>query len=93
MRLLESQRNFPVHDADETEFEIARSFDYPNPVHLNMFVVVSFLLNTNLSSRLAVIVLEDRGVDKNTFIDLQEEAKAFIYLSNHPLEAFSHFLT
>jgi RNA-dependent RNA polymerase len=43
MRLRESQCKFPVHDVDEAEFEIARSFDYPNPVHLNRFVVVSFL--------------------------------------------------
>ena len=41
MRLRESQRKFPVHDVDEAEFEIARSFDYPNPVHLNRFVVVT----------------------------------------------------
>jgi RNA-dependent RNA polymerase len=43
MRLRESQRKFPVHDIEWAEFEIARSFDYPNPVHLNRFVVVSFL--------------------------------------------------
>ena len=43
MRLRESQRKFPVHDVEEAEFEIARSFDYPNPVHLNRFVVVSSL--------------------------------------------------
>ena len=41
MRLRESQRKFPVHDVEEAEFEIARSFDYPNPVHLNRFVVFS----------------------------------------------------
>jgi RNA-dependent RNA polymerase len=43
LRLRESQRKFPVHDVEEAEFEIARSFDYPNPVHLNRFVVVSVL--------------------------------------------------
>ena len=43
MRLRESQRKFPVHDVEEAEFEIARSFDYPNPVHLNRFVVMSSL--------------------------------------------------
>ena len=48
MRLRESQRKFRVHDVDEAEFEIARSFDYPNPVHLNRFVVVPFLVNTNM---------------------------------------------
>ena len=44
MRLRESQRKFPVHDVDEAEFEIAKSFDYPNPVHLNRSVVMPFLV-------------------------------------------------
>jgi RNA-dependent RNA polymerase len=38
MRLRDSQHKFPVHDVEEAEFEIARSFDYPNPVHFNRFV-------------------------------------------------------
>jgi RNA-dependent RNA polymerase len=92
MRLRESQRKFPVHDVDEAEFEIARSFDYPNPVHLNRFVVVSLLVNTNLFSRPAVMALEDRGVNKKIFIDLQEQAKASIYLSSDSLEEFSLLL-
>ena len=40
MRLRESQRKFPVHDVEEAEIEVARFFDYPNPVHLNRFVSV-----------------------------------------------------
>jgi RNA-dependent RNA polymerase len=92
MRLRKSQRKFPVHGVDEADFEIARSFDYPNPVHLNRFVVVSFLVNTNMFSRPAVMALEDRGVDKKIFIDLQEEAKASIYLSSDSLENFSRLL-
>jgi RNA-dependent RNA polymerase len=47
MRLRQSQRKFPVHDVDEAEFEVAGSFNYPNPVHLNRFVVMSFLIKTN----------------------------------------------
>ena len=40
MRLRDSQCKFPAHSDDEVEaeFEIARAFDYPNPVHLNRFV-------------------------------------------------------
>ena len=34
MRLWESQRKFPVHDVEEAEFEIARSFDYPTTTPL-----------------------------------------------------------
>jgi RNA-dependent RNA polymerase len=43
MRLRKSQRKFSVHDFEEAEFEITRSFDCPNPVHLNRFVVASSL--------------------------------------------------
>jgi RNA-dependent RNA polymerase len=43
MRLRESQRKFPVHNVEEAEFEVATSFDYPNPVHLNRFVSLSLL--------------------------------------------------
>jgi RNA-dependent RNA polymerase len=41
MRLRGSQRKFPVHNVEQAEFEIARSFDYPNPVHLNRLVLLS----------------------------------------------------
>ena len=97
MRLRESQRKFPVHDVEEAEFEIARSFDYPNPVHLNRLVVASSLPKHQLTStrffRPAVMALEDRGVDKKTFIALQEKAKASIYQSSDSLEDFSGQLT
>jgi RNA-dependent RNA polymerase len=43
MRLRSSQRKFPVQSVEEAEFEIARSFDYPNPAHLNRLGIVSFL--------------------------------------------------
>jgi RNA-dependent RNA polymerase len=38
------------------------------------------------------MALEDRGVEKQTFIDLQEKAKAEIYLSGDSLEGFSKLL-
>jgi RNA-dependent RNA polymerase len=40
--LRKSQRKFLVHDK-QAEFEIARTFDYPNPVHLNRFVLLYLL--------------------------------------------------
>ena len=40
--LRKSQRKFLVHDK-QAEFEIARTFDYPNPVHLNRFVFLYLL--------------------------------------------------
>jgi RNA-dependent RNA polymerase len=52
MRLRESQCKFPVPDVEEAEIEIANSFDYPNPVHLNRFVFVPFLVTTNLYATL-----------------------------------------
>lgn len=38
------------------------------------------------------MALEDRAVEKDTFIKLQEEAKASIYLSSDSLELFSNLL-
>jgi RNA-dependent RNA polymerase len=38
MRLRPSQCKFPTHDVEEAGFEIARSFDFPTPTHLNRFV-------------------------------------------------------
>jgi len=43
MRLRDSQHKFPVHNVEAAEFEIARAFDYPNPVHLNRFVALYLL--------------------------------------------------
>src|SRR5258707_13328173 len=39
------------------------------------------------------MALEDLGVDKETFLKLQEDAKAKIYLSSDSLEQFSHLLS
>ena len=39
MRLRKSQRKFLVRKNAEAEFEIACSFEYPNPAHLNRFVI------------------------------------------------------
>ncbi|KAI0306233.1 RNA dependent RNA polymerase-domain-containing protein [Multifurca ochricompacta] len=77
MRLRKSQQKFPVHNVTEAGFEIARSFDYPNPVHLN---------------RPAIMALEDRGVKAEAFLDLQDKAKADIYLSSNSLEDFKVLL-
>lgn len=73
MRLRKSQRKFLVRKNSEAELEIANSFDHPNPVHLN---------------RPAVMALEDLGVKQKAFVDLQEEAKARIYLAGGSLPVF-----
>ena len=41
MRLRGSQRKFLVNNIEEAELDVARFFDYPNPVFLNRFVDVS----------------------------------------------------
>ena len=95
MRLRESQRKFPVHDDEHAEFEIARSFDYPNPVHLNRCVVLSPLSTYSFMThffRPAVMALEDLGVHKQAFIDLQEAAKRRIYLAGDSLPMFAGLL-
>ncbi|KAI0045365.1 RdRP-domain-containing protein [Auriscalpium vulgare] len=77
MRLRPSQRKFRVPDVEEAEIEIARSFDYPNAVHFN---------------RPVIMALEDRGVPKEAFLDLQEEAKASVYLARTSLQKFGVLL-
>jgi RNA-dependent RNA polymerase len=91
MRLRGSQRKFPVHNVEEAEFEIARSFDYPNPVHLNRLVLVSPLRTgqgTARVSRPAVMALDNRGVKIQSFLDLQEKEKASIHFSRDSVEEF-----
>ncbi|KAH8995451.1 RdRP-domain-containing protein [Lactarius akahatsu] len=73
MRLRDSQHKFPVHSVEEAEFEIARAFNYPNPAYLN---------------RPMVMALEDRGVEKEAFVDLLDNAKAKIHLSSKSLKMF-----
>jgi len=96
MRLRESQCKFPVHDDDKpAEFEIARSFDYPNPVHLNRCVALYPLENHSFITRFsrpAVMALEDLGVRKEAFMDLQEAAKRRIYLAGDSLPMFAGLL-
>ncbi|KAI0318922.1 RdRP-domain-containing protein [Amylostereum chailletii] len=71
MRLRPSQRKFIGHHSGTAYLEIARSFEYPNPVYLNKPVVT---------------VLEDRGVKKETFMELQELAKKNVFTAQDSLE-------
>ncbi|OCH86893.1 RdRP-domain-containing protein [Obba rivulosa] len=64
MRLRPSMNKFTSRDEAEAKIEIARSFDYPGTCYLN---------------RPLVTVLEDRGVEKEAFLKLQERTKAEIY--------------
>jgi RNA-dependent RNA polymerase len=94
MSLRESQRKFPVHNVAEAEFEIARSFDYPNPVHLNRSVayISMCMFIHRSSSRPAVMALEDLGVKKEAFMDLQGATKRTIYLASDSTKIFADLL-
>jgi hypothetical protein len=50
--LRRSQRKFPVHDDEVAEFEIVKSFDHPEPAHLNRSVAAVTLMFLCLSDRL-----------------------------------------
>lgn len=52
LRLRRSQRKFPVHDDEVAEFEIVKSFDHPEPAHLNRSVMVVILMFLCLSDGL-----------------------------------------
>ncbi|KAI0029218.1 RdRP-domain-containing protein [Vararia minispora EC-137] len=77
MRLRPSQRKFGTQPVAEANLEIAKAFDYPYPVHLN---------------RPIVMALEDRGVSKETFIELQELAKKRVYTAQDSLSDFLLFV-
>jgi RNA-dependent RNA polymerase len=94
MRLRGSQCKFLTLNNEAVEFEIARAFDYPNPAHLNKFVALYFqVCSTHTEApRPVVMALEDRGVEKSTFTNLLENAKAKTYLSSNSLENFAERL-
>ncbi|VDB83377.1 unnamed protein product [Peniophora sp. CBMAI 1063] len=77
MRLRPSQRKFESHMVESAGIEIARAFDYPNRVHLN---------------RPVIMVLEDRGVDKEQFIELQEDAKRDVLTAEDSIGNFAKHL-
>ncbi|KAI9446032.1 RdRP-domain-containing protein [Lactarius indigo] len=79
MRLRKSQRKFPVRNVSEAEFEIALSFDYPNPVHLNRSVI--FVSSAHM------LTLEAAQLSRPA-----EEAKARIYLARDSLKVFASLL-
>lgn len=97
MRLRGSQCKFPVHNEEDAEFEIAGSFESPILAHLNRFVFTSHQFDAapDPLARLArpiIMVLEDRGIRKESFIDLQEDAKAKIFLAEDSLTKFRNLL-
>ncbi|KAA1469185.1 RdRP-domain-containing protein [Dentipellis sp. KUC8613] len=77
MRLRPSMRKFRSHDVESAEIEIARAFERPNRSYLN---------------RPLVTVLEDRGAEIKTFMDLQEKAKEAIYTAGDTLLNFRKLL-
>ncbi|PCH37887.1 hypothetical protein WOLCODRAFT_65369 [Wolfiporia cocos MD-104 SS10] len=79
MRLRPSMNKFKAHEKDEADakIEIARAFDRPGMTYLN---------------RPLVMVLEDRGVAKQTFINLQEQAKTTIHTSSDSMDNLNQLL-
>ncbi|GJE87096.1 RdRP-domain-containing protein [Phanerochaete sordida] len=67
MRLRPSMNKFEGPAEDTATIEIARAFERPNTCYLN---------------RPLIMVLEDRGVSKQAFLDLQEAAVAAIHMSS-----------
>ncbi|KAH9930752.1 RdRP-domain-containing protein [Fomitopsis serialis] len=73
MRLRPSMNKFKALDEENGEVEIARAFDRPGTSYLN---------------RPLIMLLEDRGVDKQIFITLQERAKMEIHTASDSMERF-----
>ncbi|KZT06990.1 RdRP-domain-containing protein [Laetiporus sulphureus 93-53] len=77
MRLRPSMNKFKAHNEDLAEIEIARAFERPGKCYLN---------------RPLVMILEDRGVDKKTFLKLQETAKTAVYTATDSIANAIDFL-
>lgn len=96
MRLRPSMNKFKALDEEIGEIEIARAFDRPGVSYLNRCVSQS--LNTTICNaqlyvhRPLVMIMEDRGVDKNAFIELQERTKTDIHTASDSMELFYRLL-
>jgi RNA-dependent RNA polymerase len=89
MRLRASQRKFPVHNVEVAELEIVRSFNNPDWAHLSRFVinVAAILLCPFIYLfRSTIMTLEDLGVKKDTFVDLQDSIKACVCSATNSLD-------
>ncbi|KAA1469188.1 RdRP-domain-containing protein [Dentipellis sp. KUC8613] len=73
MRLRPSMKKFMDLGVSKARIEIARSFEYPNKSYLN---------------RPLIMAMEDRGVERSTFMNLQEAEKAKIYTAEDTLSDF-----
>ncbi|KAI0671718.1 RdRP-domain-containing protein [Trametes maxima] len=67
MRLRPTMNKFKAHDEEEAEIEIAKAFVYPGTARL---------------CRPLIMVLEDLGVRKEAFLQLQDRAKADVVTAN-----------
>lgn len=89
MRLRQSMDKFQGPEEEAATIEIARAFERPNTCYLNRYVPVpqpAFLALKVPYSPL-VMILEDRGVNKETFLKLQGEAVANINMSSDKILA------
>ncbi|KAI6002488.1 RNA dependent RNA polymerase-domain-containing protein [Pisolithus orientalis] len=77
MRLRKSMRKFDVQGKDYAEIEIASAFTEPKPVHLN---------------RPLVMVLEDRGVPIQAFLELQEKVVSNTHGADGSMLMFTNLL-
>lgn len=78
MCLRPSMNKFQALDKDVAPIEIARWFDKPGTSYLNRYVLFMHTLSIrgdgSAVRRSLVMILEDRGVDKEVFVKLQELA-------------------
>ncbi|KAL0581139.1 hypothetical protein V5O48_000928 [Marasmius crinis-equi] len=77
MRLRPSMRKFGNRSEEEADIEIARSFERPNTSYLN---------------RPLVTILEGRGVRKEAFLDLLDDAVADVYSVDDSLKKSYDFM-
>jgi RNA-dependent RNA polymerase len=95
MRLRPSMRKFHVYDTEFMALEIARAFEYPGRMYLNRQVdaprtVVPSLIFPFLSP--LIQILEDLGIPKEAFLQLQEVAVTNVQTARSSLLSFADLL-
>lgn len=90
-----SMKKFDVPWEEYGTIEIARAIYKPNMPHLNRFVsIFAYLYRSSkyLIDRPLVMVLEDRGVPKEVFINLQKQAVANARMAHDTAALFAKLL-
>jgi RNA-dependent RNA polymerase len=96
MRLRPSMKKFEVRDVKRAEIEIVQPFGYPINAYLNRCLLFTNFRHATTSLTLflrqIIVVLEDRKISSEVFLDIQADALADIDGAQESIETACRFL-